>query len=205
MANSSDSSAIHDQHLLDKINSFILNAEWPEKRMRLAEGKSDIAPLAKLLIFSEDYLKIDSLFEAGILETTADSEYIQYSKKWIITLFHVSPKIFQSLYTCDHSIEKLESISLMDQDAIQVRESLISGLRSKKEGIDIFQSGFYVKEKDNAGQLERSIGKMKMADQSYADGLELLKSIMQKHSEVFPRQSLEHVQSSINEIRRDKF
>jgi len=187
------------QNFIEIINAEIERVEWPVKIEELASSDQGVvSEIAKLYQLTDQYREINNLWLEGVKETTPNKEYLEYSKKWIITSYDVSPKIFQSENLCDRFKAKLSSLTITNSRLKEVQSLWISSVVSRKEGISEHSKGYYIKAKDYAGEYERGIAKIDVADEYYADGLKILKTIMEENIESFSSFGVESLQDKID-------
>jgi tetratricopeptide (TPR) repeat protein len=178
---------------LDIINSQIEYIEWPILIDKLVESKNPlISNIAKVYKITEPFRDINNLWVDGSNETTpvysGDGDYIKS--------YNVSSKIFQSENLCDRLKTKLSSIQTQNGKLKEIISLWTSSLETRKEGIILNSQGYYIKAKDYTGEFERGRAKIDIANQYYADGLRILKSLMQlnvKHFSKYGVESLDYL------------
>jgi len=181
------------------INEELNRIEWPEIIERLSNSDSGVtSEIAKLYQITNQYREINNKWIEGVKETEPKKEYLEYSKKWIITSYDVSPKIFQSESLCDRFKAKLSSLPITNKRLKEIQSLWISSAVSRKEGISENSKGYYVKSKDYTGEFERGRAKIDVADEYYADGLKILKTLMEENIETFSSFGVDLLQEMID-------
>lgn len=187
------------ENFIEIIDEELNRIEWPGIIERLSNTDSGVVTeIAKLFQLTNQYRGINNKWIEGVKETTPNKEYLEYSKKWIITSYDVSPKIFQSENLCDRFKAKLSSLNLTNSRLKEVQSLWISSAEARKEGISENSKGYYVKAKDYAGEYERGRAKIDVADEYYADGLKILKTMMEENIDSFSSFGVESLQDMID-------
>lgn len=193
------------ENFIEIINEELNRVEWPEIIERLSNSDKGVtSEIAKLYKITSQYRDINNKWIDGVKETEPIKEYLEYSKEWIITSYNVSPKIFQSENLCDRFKAKLSSLSITNNRLKEVQSLWISSASSRKEGISTHSKGYYVKSKDYSGEYERGRAKIDVADEYYADGLKILKTMMEENIESFSSFGVESLQDMIDYYSGDK-
>lgn len=192
-------SKTRSENFINSIDEELNRIEWPEIIERLLNSNKGVtSEIAKLYQITNQYREINNKWIDGVKETTPNKEYLEYSKKWITTSYDVSPKIFQSENLCDRFKAKLSSITITNNRLKEVQSLWISSAESRKEGISEHSKGFYVKSKDYSGEYERGRAKIDVADEYYADGLKILKIMMEENIDSFSSFGVESLQNMID-------
>jgi tetratricopeptide (TPR) repeat protein len=179
-------------------NEQINLIEWPTKiEDNVKSDNKTISSIAKIYKLTNDYRELNNMFLDGIKKTTPQKEYLEYSKEWIITSYNVSSKIFQSESLCDRFKSKISLIDTKNDKIIELKSLCSLAAETRKEGIKLYSQGYYVKAKDYSGEYERGRAKIDVANQYYADGLKILKSLMQKNIEHFSNYGIETINDMI--------
>jgi len=187
------------ENFISIIDEELNRIEWPIIIENLSNSDNGVSSeIAKLYHLTSQYREINNKWIQGTEETTPEKEYLQYSKEWIITGYNVSPKIYQSENLCDRFKAKLSSLNLTNSRLKEVQSLWISSAESRKEGISEHSKGYYVKAKDYAGEYERGSAKIDVANEYYADGLKILKTMMEKNIESFSSFGVESLQDMID-------
>ena len=193
------------ENFISIIDEELNRIEWPIIIEDLSNSDNGVSSeIAQLYQLTSHYREINNKWIQGTEETTPEKEYLQYSKKWIITGYNVSPKIYQSENLCDRFKAKLSSLNLTNRKLKEVQSLWISSAESRKEGISESSKGYYVKAKDYAGEYERGRAKIDFADEYYADGLKILKTMMEENIESFSSFGVESLQDMIDYYSGEK-
>ena len=174
------------------IDTKISRIEWPDKINELAKSNiSLISEIAIIYKLTDSYRDINNLWIEGIKETTPVKEGN------IITSYNVSSKIFQSESLCDRFKSKISLIETQNSKLKEIKNLWILASETRKEGIKLHSQGYYVKAVNYAGEYERGRAKIYVANQYYADGLKILRSLMQQNINFFSKYGVETLDDMI--------
>ena len=156
--------------------------EWPTKiEDNIKSNNKTISSIAKIYQLTNDYRELNNMFLDGVEKTTPE-----YSESGgYIKAYNVSSKIFQSESLCDRFKSKITLIDTKNEKIIELKSIWSLASETRKDGIKLYSQGYYVKAKDYSGEFERGRAKIDVANQYYADGLKILKYLMQKNIEHF--------------------
>ena len=181
------------------IEKELSRTEWPRIIEKLSSSDSGIeSEVAILYSLTDQYREINNLWIQGVEETSPEKEYLEYSKKWIITSYAVSPKIYQSQALCDRFIAKLSNSNFKDNRINEVRELWITAAQTRKSGEDEYAEGFFVKSKEYSGQYEQGSAKITVGNKYYYDGLVILEILMEENIQSFSPYGISLVQDLID-------
>jgi len=197
--------------LLENINQDYPSMETVDKRIKeidekinmeletLSEsGDGILSEIVQLFLISRKYTEINNTFIDGQNNTTPEEKYLELLKETIITSYNMSPKVFLSEDMCDRLLIRVQKLSLSDSKLSDIAELWENALKSRSEGMKLYNTGYIVKKINSKGEFSRGTAKITFANQYFTDGLIILKEQMKKHHEIFRQTTIQSIQFSID-------